>query len=268
MTGVAFNPLPSGFGLQEPYSLAEPRSWWKQEAQSRGGLRKPQDVDQIDRQDKPKAACQLTSAQVCPSPPGNHACGSDPQPVCPNTPGPAGTRDPGTLSGRSRVDAASPWFPGTALRGPAGPSHHPGFTVYLPFKSSGGEQGLPRNQKEGKVTPISHGDPSCLGPASETLGQGGHYFLGRGVIWPFSPHPALPGTLGSWWPHTQARAVIQGPSPPSQSQHFSEDDQDSSSVQRGRAAGCPVPRDHLPLPLPIPEACRLPAVMLRRTRSD
>ena len=174
MTGVAFNPLPSGFGLQEPYSLAEPRSWWKQEAQTRGGLRKPQDVDQIDRQDKPEAACQLTSAQVCPSPPGNHACGSDPQPVCPNTPGPARTRDTGTLSGRSRVDAASPWFPGTALRGPAGPSHRPGFTVYLHFKSSGGEQGLPRNQKEGKVTPISHGDPSCLGPASETLGRGGH----------------------------------------------------------------------------------------------
>ena len=69
MTGVAFNPLPSGFGLQEPYSLAEPRSWWKQEAQSRGGLQTPQDMDQSDRQDKPEAACQLTSAQVCPSPP-------------------------------------------------------------------------------------------------------------------------------------------------------------------------------------------------------
>ena len=31
-------------------------------------------MDQIDRQDKPKAACQLASAQVCPAPPGNHVC--------------------------------------------------------------------------------------------------------------------------------------------------------------------------------------------------
>lgn len=77
------------------------------------------------------------------------------------------------------MDAASPWFPGTALRDPAGQSQ-PRLHSTPTLEELWGEQGLPRNQKEGKVTRISHGDPSCLGPASETLGQRGHSFLGRG----------------------------------------------------------------------------------------
>lgn len=48
------------------------------------------------------------------------------------------------------MDAASPWFPGTALRDPAGPSHSPGFTVHLPFKSSGGSKASPGTRKKAR----------------------------------------------------------------------------------------------------------------------
>lgn len=126
----------------------------------------------IDRT-SPRQPAKLASAQVCPAPPGNHVCGSDPRPGCPNTPGPAGTRGPGTLSGRSRVDAASPWFPGTALRGPAGPSHSPGFTVHLPFKSSGGSKASPGTRKKARSPPSLMGIPPALvRPLKPWAGEG------------------------------------------------------------------------------------------------
>lgn len=88
--------------------------------------------DQIDLQDKPKAACQLAPSQVFLV---TTLAGSDPQPgqtvstAAPTRLARLGQGVQARLSGRSRVDVASPQFPGTALGRPGGPSHSQGFTA-------------------------------------------------------------------------------------------------------------------------------------------
>lgn len=108
----------------------------------------------------------------------------------------------------------------------------------------------------------------------------GCYSAGRGRLMSFrlsSPHWALREALGQLGPTPQAGVALQGSSPPTQRAagglkpaSLGERPVTCIPAREGREPGPKC--DHLTLraaaPFPVREAYRLPAVTLRRTRSD